>query len=196
MKAQRFAVLLALTVLCGCAGLHSASEEEPAQARSMHTHSFDDSHGYALLFGLLGDEKDVSKLLIIKRERAELRDVIRAISESTGRAHAQLEKFAKADRSLNIKDNGLPPAEIEARKTIAKARAKELLTESGKEFEVRLLLSQNEALVYAAHLADAALKGETNQERAQFLRQLSADLTNFQQRVATMLISNYNWPQK
>jgi len=196
MKAQRIAALLALSILCGCAGLHSASEEEPAQAYSTHTHSADDSHGNALLFGLLGDEKDVSKLLIIKRERAELRDLIRAISETTGRAHAQLEKFAKADRFLNIKDNGLPPAEVEARKTIAKARTKELLTESGKEFEVRLLLSQDEALVYGAHLADAALKGEKNQERAQFLRQLSNDLTNFQQRVTAMLSSNYNWPQK
>jgi hypothetical protein len=196
MKAREFAALLALSILCGCAGLHSASDEEPAQARSMHTHSVDDSHGYALLFGLLGDEKDVSKLLIIKRERAELRDLIRAISETTGRAHAQLEKLAKADRSLNIKDNGLPPAEVEARKTITKACAKELLTESGKEFEVRLLLNQNEALLYGVHLAAAALKGETKQERAQFLRQLSTDLTSFQQRVTTMLLSNYDWPQK
>jgi hypothetical protein len=123
MKGHAFAALVAATIMSGCAFLHTSSEETPAQAIPSHTNSAGDTHGYALLFNLLGDEKNVSKLLIIK-----------------------------------------------ARKSISKARAKELLTQSGKEFELRLLLSQNEALTYGAHLADVLAKAEPNERRANFDR--------------------------
>jgi hypothetical protein len=195
MKVFLSVALVAMTA-CGCALLHSSSEEAPTQAIPSPTNSITDHHGYALLFDLLGDEKNVSKLLIIKRERPELRELIRAISDSAGHAHARLQEFAKADRSLNIKDQGLPAAEIEARKDISKERGKELLTESGKDFELRMLLSQNEALTYGAHLAGVAAKAETNQQRANFARQLSNDLAGFQRRITTMFATNYNWPQK
>jgi hypothetical protein len=189
-------VALVAVVACGCALLHSSSEDAPAQAVPSRTNSITDHHGYALLFDLLGDEKNVSKLLIVKRERPELRELIRAISDSAGRAHTRLQELAKSDRALNIKDKGLPAAEVEARKDISKERAKELLTESGKEFELRMLLSQNEALTYGAHLAGVVAKTETNQQRADFARQLSNDLAGFQRRITTMFATNYNWTQK
>src|SRR5688572_12596762 len=98
----------------GCS-LHQYSEEAPVKSvegRGEH-------HGYALLFSLMADEKDVSKLLVVKRERAELRELIKQISEATGRAHARLENFAKADRSLNLNAQGLPSAESATRAAIA-----------------------------------------------------------------------------
>jgi hypothetical protein len=66
--------------LFGCA-LHQYSEEAPVKAEQSTT----DHHGYALLFALLGDEKDVAKLLVVKRERAELSQLIKAISETAAR---------------------------------------------------------------------------------------------------------------
>ena len=152
------------------------------------------NHAHALLFGLLDDEKNVSKLLIIKRERPELRALINEISERTGKAHKELEAFAKSDRTLNLKDQGLPSAEVLTRNAIAKARAKELLTESGKEFELRLLLTQNEALTYGAYLAMTAAASDTVPNRRQMLQQLSTDLLQLQKKIGAMLLKNYTTP--
>src|SRR6185436_19382267 len=115
-------------------------------------------------------------LLIIKRERSELKEVSKAISHTAGEAHKQLEKFGKADTSLNLKDKGLPAAETTTRESISKAKAKELLTDKGKDFELKLLLSQNEALGYGEHLALTAAEKETSPERLRFLRNLTRDL--------------------
>jgi hypothetical protein len=151
------------------------------------------NHGYALLFDLLGDEKNVSKLLIIKRERSELKEVIKTISHTAGEAHKQLEKFGKADAKLNLKDKGLPAAETATRESIGKAKAKELLTDKGKDFELKLLLSQNEALSYGEHLALTAAAKETNPQRLQFLQNLARDLGQLRQRVVGILGAHYTW---
>jgi hypothetical protein len=152
------------------------------------------NQAHALLFGLLGDERNVSKLLIIKRERPEMRALIQEISERAGKAHKELEAFAKSDRTLNLKDQGLPNAEVHTRNAIAKARAKELLTESGKEFELRLLLTQNEALTYGAYLAATAAASDTDPARRQMLQQLSTDLLQLQKKTGDMLLKNYTRP--
>lgn len=146
------------------------------------------NNGYALLFDLLGNEKDLSKLLVAKREREEVRELVKEISDVTGRAHQQLESFARS-AGLNLKERGLPWAETETRAAISKTRAKELLIEGGKEFELRLLLSQNEALTYGVHLADTIGRREADPDRAKFLRDLSAELTRLQQKVVAMLLT-------
>ena len=151
-------------------------------------------HAHALLFDLLGDEKNVSKLLIIKRERAELKTLINQISQRTGKAHEELERFARSDRSLNLKDLGLPSAEMLTRKAIAKTRAKELLTESGKDFELHLLLAQNEALAYGGHLAAIAANSDTVTNRHRMLQQLSGDMLQLQRKTVEILLKNYTWP--
>lgn len=169
--------------------MHQYSEEAPVKSE----HSTTDHYGYALLFALLGHEKDVAKLLVVKRERAELKDLINAISETAARAHRDLENFAKTDRSANLHKQGLPAAESAARASISRAKSKDLLTEGGKEFELQLLLSQNEALTYGMHLAEAVAKAESNPARATYLRQLASNLGQLQRKVMAMLLANYTW---
>jgi hypothetical protein len=186
-------MLLALCLvglIWGCA----ATTKAPASAESPVSTNV--THGYALLFDLMGDEKNVSKLLIIKRERAELRELIQAIAQRCGRAHDQLESLARTDSTLNLKQNGLPGAEVETRETIGKAKAKELLTDGGKEFELRLLLAQHEALSYGRHLAQVIANAERQPERKQFLQRLAADLGGLHGRVTAMLLANYTIPAK
>ena len=144
-------------------------------------------HGYALLFALLGDEKDVSKLRIIKHEPEELKNLTKEISRVCGEAHKKIEAFGKADGKLNLKDQGLPSAEIETRKAISKTKEKALLGSKGKEFKLELLLDQNEALMYGANLARVVAGHENDPIRAEFLRQLADNLAKLQQRVRTML---------
>jgi hypothetical protein len=182
--------LLGLTLLfsLSCASAQPKPTEARSDAPAVGT------QGYALLADLMGDEKSVSKLLIIKRERAELRTLVKEISECAGRAHKELEALGKADRALNIKETGLPAAEVKTRQSIAKARGKELLTDSGKDFELRLLLTQNEALTYGSHLAGVMAKDERDTKRAKFLHDLSSELASLHQKVVAMLLANYSLP--
>jgi len=181
------ALLLLTLALCGCVSFNA-----PFSGVQPDNHSAT-NHGYALLYDLMGDEGNVSKLLVIKRERPAFGELIKAISARSAAAHKQLEGYAKADRTLNLKDRGLPVAEVKTRESISKARGKELLTDGGKEFELNLLLAQNEALTYGAHLATVTAKAESNPERTRFLQILSDDLVQFQQRVVAMLTANYSW---
>jgi hypothetical protein len=178
-----------LTVLSSCALFRESPPPRPQAdlARSGN------HHGYALLYDLLGDEKNVSKLLIVKRERAELASLIKDISRVAADAHKTIEVLARLDARLNLIDRGLPRAEVATRERIAKARAKELLTDKGKDFELRLLLTQNEALIYGTHLAAAVVAEEENPDRVKFLNRLSSDLSSLQQRVVGMLATNYSW---
>jgi hypothetical protein len=187
-------LLLALTAGCFTTAQHQPSQAEPAARTNLVTAGTPSAnHSYALIYDLLGDEKNVSKLLIIKRERLELKEVVKAISQNAGEAHKQLEKFGKADPTLNLKDKGLPTAETAARESISKAKAKELLTEKGKDFELKLLLTQNEALTYGEHLASTAAQKETEPQRRKFLETLARDMGQLRQRVASILAAHYTW---
>jgi len=185
--------------LCGCALFQKddppASKLASATTQTTQTRQTTQTnhHGYALLYDLLGDEKDVSKLLIVKRERTELKTLIKEISQKSGQAHKQLSDFAKGNSQLNLKDKALPAAEVQTRSSISKAKAKELLTEKGKDFELQLLLSQNEALTYGVHLAATTAKAESDPKRAEFLQQLSGELSQLRQKVLAMLLEHYSW---
>jgi hypothetical protein len=181
----------ALTFLTACASFKHQDQDTASASNAPSTNLCE--NGYALLYDLLGDEKDVSKLLIIKRERPELKTLIKEISQKSGEDHKHIGEFGKTNSQVNLKAKALPPAELETRKAISKAKTKELLTEKGKDFELQLLLSQNEALVYGTHLAGTTAKSESDPTRAQFLQQLSGELGQLRQKVLTMLMEHYSW---
>ena len=66
-------VMVAGLSFAGCA---SPKQTSPIQSRAQYA----DDHAYALLFDLLGDEKDVSKLLIVKHARPRLTVLVKEIS--------------------------------------------------------------------------------------------------------------------
>ena len=145
--------------------------------------------GYALLFKLLSDEKDVSKLLMIKHENRALHDLIKEISTVAGEAHKSLKDFAKAT-PINVEDQQLPAIESAARESISKEKAKQLLGAKGDDFQFRLLLAQNEALTYGRHLAFALAKGEPDPQRREFLESVASRLDQLESRVLKMLTSS------
>jgi len=160
---------------------------------SAHPNARVTDSGYALLYDLMGNEKDVSKLSIIKHERPEFHDLIRDISDRCGAAYDLLGDFAKADPSLNIKDQQLPLAEMQTRQREGKARGADLLTDKGRNLELQLMLTQNEAITYASHLSAVIAESETNVKRAQAVRQMSTDFSVLEERIHTMLLTNYMW---
>jgi len=78
--------------------------------------------------------------------------------------------LASADPRLDLTDTGLPIEEVRTRQSIAVTRSAQLLAASGREFELELLLSQNEALTYIGHLADTLSRHEQDPERLAFVR--------------------------
>jgi hypothetical protein len=190
---HKFAVALIVcaTLLGGCATKPPA---QPAAAPSLDAQFAMRNQGYGLLYSLVSDEKNVSKLLLIKKEKSDLGDLIRDISRLTGEMAAQLEAFEKADPHLHLNFTGLPKAEQETRDLIGKTRAKELISKGGEKFEVRLLLTQSEALSYGTHLAVIVQSMEGGAARKKFLGDSSAKLGELHQRVIDLFHARWREP--
>jgi hypothetical protein len=188
-------VLCALVFSTSCQLLDPSKEanvptsQPPGSRTNAAAHTF----GYALLYELLGDEKDVAKLRFIKRPRAGITDLLKEISRVTGDAHKQLERYGKNDHTLDLKYNGLPTAEVMTREAIGKSKAKALLSSKGKQLEIQILLTQENALGYGAHLAKTVALGETEPQRQQFLNQLSETLSRLGQQVVSVLDRHYTF---
>jgi hypothetical protein len=78
---------------------------------------------------------------------------------------------------------------VATRDAIASTKKKELLGQSGDEFELTLLLTQTEALSYAWHLAKVAGENEPQPDRARALAGVSDDMENLYREVFVMLLS-------
>jgi hypothetical protein len=154
------------------------------------------NQAYSLLYGLLSDESDVSKLLLIKKESPDVGGLLKDISRAAGDAVKQIEAFSKADTRLHLNINGLPVAETETRDLISKTRAKELLAKSGEKFELRVLLTQAEALSYGSHLAVVAQAHESDPQRKKFLSDVSVQLQNLHQRLIDLMHRRWQMPAK
>lgn len=187
----RISALVGIVVFltAGCASLRNHPERynQPTTITNAIPANGVLQNGYALLFDLLSDEKDVSLLRFIKSEQPELKTLMLDISRVSGEAHQRLEEFGKADPKLNLKNEGLPLAELAARKSIGTMKTRLLLHSKGDEFELHLLLSQNEALVYGANLAQVTAASETDSQRALFLRQTADRLLALDSRVLDLL---------
>jgi hypothetical protein len=83
----------------------------------------------------------------------------------------------------------LPPGEAATRKAIASTKKKELLGQTGDEFELSLLLTQTAALSYAWHLAKVAGENELQLERARAVAGVSEEMKNLYREVFVLLLS-------
>jgi hypothetical protein len=152
------------------------------------------NQGYSLLFQLLSDEANVSKLLIIKKESTDLGALVKDISRISAGAAKQIETFSKADPHLHLKMTGLPIVEQQTRDLMGKSKAKELISKTGEKFEVRIILSQAEALSYGAHLAAAIIPNETDPQRKKLLGKISEDYQQLHQRIIDLIHSRWRAP--
>ena len=174
-------VILALLLLC--ASLPGAKERRSADNKSVEVRN----NAASLLYDLLREEKDVRKLLVIKRDSDELHTLIKAVAKEAGESAKALEALARRDTTLDLRTSGLPPGERAARESISKAKAGELLRAKGNDFEFRLLLTQVEALNYASHLAKVAAENDTVAERVEFLDGLSKRTARLRDEVVELL---------
>ena len=177
------AMLSVACILTGCQSPRArpASGNSAAQATR--------NNCYSLLHQLLDEQKDVSILRFIKREHTDVKNLVKKIATNSGTGARLLEEFAKDDPSIKLDDIRLPPGELATRDAIASTKEKELLSQTGDEFELTLLLTQTEALSYAWHLAKVTGENESQPDRARALAGVSKDMENLYREVFVLLLS-------
>ena len=173
-------------VACVLTGCHTPPTTHPSTGTAALATR---NNCYSLLHQLLNDEKNVGLLRFIKREEDDVKQLVKKIAANCAVGAKLLEELASHDPSINLDDTRLPPGELATRDAIASTKQKELLSQTGDEFELTLLLTQTEALSYASHLAQVAGDNEPQPERARALRGVGKDMQNLYQEVFAMLLS-------
>lgn len=181
-------ILLAATLLCGCQTAQRTSATSPAPPPEKSARATW-SNGYALLYQLMTDEQNVSKLRFFKHEQPDVKDLINRIAAASGAAAKQLEAYDKEDGGTDLKDQDLPPGEQTTRDAIASTKKWDLLGHTGEHFELSLLLTQSEAMNYGWHLAEVASRNDSHPERARYLSGLSKQMKGFYQDIYLLMLS-------
>jgi len=177
------AMLSAACILTGCQSPKATPAAGSSAAQTTRINC------YSLLHQLLDEQKDVSILRFIKPEHPDVKNLVKRIATTSGTGARLLEEFARDDPSISLSDIRLPPGELATRDAIASTKEKELLGQTGDEFELTLLLTQTEALSYAWHLAKVAGENEPQPDRARALAGLSEDMQNLYHEVFVLLLS-------
>ena len=168
---MRLFTLAILLVLAGC------SAGPPLSADTSRNPRVD---GYTLLGTLLADEARVGGILTLRKPSKETEELIRAIADRCSTADRDLKAF-DVPRAGSI----LPEVDVDVRAAIAGHTGRELVF--GDMFEVRLLLSQAEALRYGRYLAIETAKHEPDASRNAWLKALAEDLAGLRTRVVQRL---------
>ncbi len=149
------------------------------------------SEGYALLYDLASREKNVSKVLIIKKDTPQLKAVIKEIAEFSKQTANELELMAKSDKAIDLKTTNLPRLENKTREMIDSETGKALLKSHDAQFEFKLLQSQVEGTNYASYLAKALAEVESNAERKTFLLKTASGFSALHDKVYQMILGRY-----
>jgi len=182
MKTQRY-VLATLTAL-GLAGLlwlggcaapqigHSRRMGSSAPASGEAAKVELRNNAASLLRDLLDDEKNVSKVFVIKNG-GDVKALVKLISAAAEANEKQLLQLTNDDPGLNLYALELPPGEKAVRDAIAKSKEHDLLFTSGPQFEFNLLLTQAEAQNYGWHLAQVAGENSSRSEEVAVFKRIS-----------------------
>lgn len=187
--------LFAAGALCGCRLLKGGEKDSstPAPSAATNTVAVVDFNQHvrdncaSLLYDLLNDEKNLSKILLIKRDSDQLHALVEEISTAAANGAKKLEQLAAADRSLHLDAMSLPSGEAATREAISKTKTGELLHAKGADFEFALLLTQVEALNYGEHLARVAAAHDAQPDRVREFSALGDELKRLHERVVQQL---------
>ena len=183
-EGKMLAVMVAVAcVLTGCQSPKAMSPSGSSAVQSTRNNC------YSLLHQLLDQQKNVDLLRFIKREEDDVKRLVVKIAANSAAGAKLLEEFARHEPPINLEDIRLPPGEAATREAIASTKKKELLGQTGGEFELTLLLTQTAALSYAWHLAKVAGETEVQPERAHAVVGISEDMRKLYQEVFELLLA-------
>jgi hypothetical protein len=174
-------IIFAVTFLAGC----GSTPPPPASSGGGLNHQ--QNQGYSLLYKLMSDEKDVGKIFILKSADDSVKGLVKEIGDAAQSAKQRMDELSKADKELAYDLPDLPYIEQRGRDLQAKDDEHELLFSSGKDFELRLLFTQTQAMDYATQLCKALDETEKNPDRKAFLENLAKQCGGFHDRLMKML---------
>jgi hypothetical protein len=178
-------ILFAGLLFCGCAHYEN---KQPVNATAAVAKKIEARNNAAsLLYQLVGEEKNISKILIIKGNSEELGRLIKAISKAAADSEKRLESLASNNLDLNLHSIELPQGERETRDAVATTEEHELFFSSGKEFAFNLLLTQAQALNYGWHLAKIAAENSSRPEEVQEFTATSQIMKNLYDQVIAQM---------
>jgi hypothetical protein len=201
---------LSAALLCGCAKTEkdqSSQKTVPASGNETTQNSKDQNgssegpgerpveadkvavcnNAASLLHDLLGQEKNVSKILLIKKKAPAFEKLIKDISKTADDGAKQLDHLAKDNPSFDLHQMRLPPGEVAAREAQSKAEEHTLLAAKDQTFEFDLLLTQAQALDYASHLAGVAAGNSTIPGEEREFNMLETDLNGLYMQVVAQM---------
>jgi len=187
--------LVCSALLFGCSTTDPASSSAvPAPVSTGHTEAAVDkmqvrNNASSLLAQLLDQEKNVSKVLIIKHGSRELSGLTKAISAAAADGGKRLKGLAQDDPTLDLGRQDLPVGEKASRDAIGKTDEHDLLLSSGADFEFTLLLTQAQALNYGSHLAKVAADNSADTHEADAFLKMSRTLDQLLTQVKAMMRS-------
>ncbi len=176
-----FSILFAGFLCCGCA--HSENKQSKHGAQATDKKAEASNNAASLLYQLVSEEKNVSKILIIKSSSKELGQLVKEISKMASESEKRLESLASNNPDLNLHAIELPQGEKATRDAVARTEERELLFSSGKKFEFNLLLTQAQALNYGWHLAKIAAENSSRPGEIQEFTVISDEMKQLYDRV-------------
>lgn len=147
------------------------------------------NNAFSLLHQLLHEEKEVNLIHFIKKERPEVRELLKKISVVSKNGEKLLEDYAKEDPYIRIDNTALPPGEIATRDSISAMKKNQTLHLAGPEQELGVLMAQAEALTYGWNLAKVASQNDTQPDRVRELSRISEQLENLYDKVFDLLLN-------
>lgn len=152
-----------------------------------------ESYGYALLYSVVSQDKEVDKLLWIKDPGKSIETWIRDISAFCETVTNQLKAWESNGSVKNLSKTGLPPAELEARSRASSRTRGELLFSTKTNLRVNLIVAQLKALGYCSDLCHATAKLTDNSSQQQTLKAWEAQFTKLNE--TGMLLLQSDIPQ-
>jgi hypothetical protein len=188
-KASRSALVTLLLLATGGCALNHPSMASPEASSNSDTAYQTRNHGYSILYKLMSDESNVAMLFWLKHADDSITILVKAVGERCQAAKKEMDEFPRSDKRIVFNVTGLPEVEQKCRDLEADEKRHELLSSSGKEFELSLIFSQAEAMSYANNLCLAIEKAEDNPLRKKFLVDLAAQCGDFHERFMKLLMA-------
>ncbi len=137
-------------------------------------------HGYAMLHDALKRLQHLDKVLLIKKERPPVGEVIRNLADTSDMLNRDLVQLAEKYPAIRLDDQGLTRFEVKKRESLMLDRGLSLgmplLGKTGAEMERTALLSLSAAINQQRYLIAVMLPDEFAEERKKWLERSSREL--------------------
>jgi gas vesicle protein len=119
---------------------------------------------YSSLYQLAKDESQVDGILIIKSPSKQTAELLKDVSKTYSDLIKQLEEW-KNDKQISLDSEFLTRSEKLSREKMESVKANKIIFNNGHTFEVYILSSQSDALLYTQTLLEVLISEETNEKR-------------------------------